>query len=114
VNHYLQQLFPRDADEQRHRCLRRQKPTKPICRPHEASWLYLRDPQMLSDEEHNTLKQVQAAHAEVDAVYEHVQLICLLDGDSGEDADYGSACIRPIPRRSPLAALWYNADQQRS
>ncbi len=73
VTHYLQQLFPPDADEQRRRCIRRQKPTKPICTPHEASWLYLRDRHTLSEEEHKTLKQVQAAHSELDALYKQVQ-----------------------------------------
>jgi len=73
VNHYLQHLFPPTADEQRRRHLRRQTPQQAICTPHQATWLFLRDPQDLSEAEHRTLQRVQAAHPELDNLYAQVQ-----------------------------------------
>jgi transposase len=73
VNHYLQQLFPPTAKEQRRRQLRQQTPQRPICTVHEATWLFLRDPTDLDEEEQATLKQVRAALVELDKLYEQVQ-----------------------------------------
>jgi transposase len=73
VNHYLQQLFPPTAEEQRRRQLRQQTPSRPLCTPHEASWLFVREWKELSDEEQITLKQLQAAEPELALLYEHVE-----------------------------------------